>query len=45
VIKRPIQGATKDAAVEALSGTLDDLSRDIAETVRNVVQQKANASR
>jgi uncharacterized protein len=45
VIKRPIQGATKDAAVEALSGTLADLSRDIAETVRNVVQQKANASR
>lgn len=45
VIKRPIQGATKEAAVDALSGTLADLSRDIAETVRNVVQQKANASR
>lgn len=45
VAKRPIQGGTKEAAVDALSGTLADLSRDIAETIRSVVQQKANASR
>ena len=44
VIKRPIQGS-KEAAVDALSGTLADLSREMAETIRNVARQKANAAR
>ena len=45
VIKRPIQGATKEAAVEALSGTLADLSRDMAATIKNVAEKKASAAR
>jgi uncharacterized lipoprotein YmbA len=45
VVKRPIQGGTKEAAVDALSGTLGDLSRDMAETIQKIVQQKANTSR
>lgn len=39
-IKKPIQGATKDAAVEALSATLADFSREIADTVRAVAKKK-----
>jgi len=45
VIKRPIQGATKEAAVDALSATLADLSREMAEAIKNGAQQKANAAR
>lgn len=45
VIKRPIQGATKDAAVEALSATLGDLSRDMAEVIKNIARSKASAAR
>jgi uncharacterized protein len=45
VVKRPIQGATKEAAVEALSGTLADLSRDMAETIKSVAQSKGSAAR
>jgi uncharacterized protein len=45
VIKRPIQGTTKDAAVDALSGALADLSRDMAEAIKSVAQSKASAAR
>lgn len=40
-MKRPIQGATKEAAVEALSATVADFSRDIANTVRAVAKKKS----
>jgi uncharacterized protein len=39
-VKRPIQGATKEAAVDALSLTVADFSREIANTVRTVAQKK-----
>ncbi|HEY1268736.1 MAG TPA: PqiC family protein [Candidatus Binatia bacterium] len=39
-VKRPIQGSTKDAAVDALSLTLADFSREIANTVRSIAQKK-----
>jgi uncharacterized lipoprotein YmbA len=39
-VKRPIQGATKDAAVDALSLTLADFSREIASTIRSIAQKK-----
>jgi uncharacterized lipoprotein YmbA len=45
VIKRPIKGATKDAAVDALSQTLADFSRDIAEGILAVAQQKAQVQK
>jgi len=45
VVKRPIQGAAKEAAVDALSGTLADLSRDMAEVIKGVDQAKASAAR
>jgi uncharacterized lipoprotein YmbA len=40
-LKRPIQGAGKDAAVDALSATVADLSREIANTVRGVAKKKS----
>ena len=40
-IKKPIQGATKEAAVEALSATVADFSREIANTVRAVAKKKS----
>ncbi len=39
-IKRPILGATKEAAVDALSLTVADFSREIANTVRSIAQKK-----
>lgn len=39
-VKRPIQGTTKEAAVEALSLTVADFSRDVANTVRAIAQKK-----
>ncbi|HEY1372484.1 MAG TPA: PqiC family protein [Candidatus Binatia bacterium] len=39
-VKRPIQGTTKEAAVDALSLTLADFSREIANSVRSVAQKK-----
>ncbi len=44
VYHRPIQGAGKDAAVEALSEALADLSREIAGAVRTVAQQKQSGA-
>lgn len=40
VYRQPIKGPGKDAAVEALSETLAELSREIAGAVRTVAQQK-----
>ena len=40
-IKKPIQGATKEATVEALSATVADFSREIANTVRAVAKKKS----
>jgi len=45
VIKRPIKQASQEAAVDALSGTLADLSREIADAVRTVAQQKPAAQK
>ncbi len=39
-IKKPIQGAAKEAAVEALSATVADFSREIANTVRAAAKKK-----
>jgi uncharacterized lipoprotein YmbA len=39
-LKRPIQQESREAAVDAMSGTLADLSREIADAVRAVVGQK-----
>jgi hypothetical protein len=39
-IKRPIQGTTKEAAVDALSLTVADFSREVANTIRSVAQKK-----
>ncbi len=40
-LKRPIQGSGKEAAVDALSATLADFSREIANTVRAVAKKKS----
>lgn len=39
--KRPIKGPSREAAVDAMSALLADLSREIAEAVRTVVKQKS----
>ncbi|MGH7767378.1 MAG: PqiC family protein [Candidatus Binatia bacterium] len=38
--KRPIKGPSREAAVDAMSELLADLSREIAEAVRTAAQQK-----
>jgi uncharacterized lipoprotein YmbA len=38
-LKRPIQQESREAAVDAMSGTLADLSREIADAVRAVAAQ------
>ena len=40
-IKKPIQGATKEAAVDALSAAVADFSREIANTIRAVAKKKS----
>jgi len=44
-LKRPIQQESREAAVDAMSGTLADLSREIADAVRTVAQQKPAAQK
>jgi uncharacterized protein len=44
-IKRAIKQDTKETAVDALSETLADLSREIAEAVRAVAQQQPSAKK
>jgi uncharacterized lipoprotein YmbA len=44
-IKRPVKNDAKEAAVDALSEALADLSREIAEAVRAVAQQQRPAQK
>jgi uncharacterized lipoprotein YmbA len=39
-LKRPIRQESKEAAVDAMSETLSDLSREIADTVRTIIKQR-----
>jgi uncharacterized lipoprotein YmbA len=38
--KRPIKGQSREAAVDAMSELLADLSREVADAVRNIAQQR-----
>ncbi len=39
-LKRPIRQESKEAAIDAMSETLSDLSREIADTVRTIIKQR-----